>query len=137
MANSPLDGYSTEFNNQQHVNFIGADFHVHELYYDNKWHHNDLTALSAGAPNAAANSKLDGYATVYNSQQHVNYVGADNHIHELFYDGSWKHNDLSSISGLFSVPAAATRLVGYQTIFNQQQHVLFLGTDRHVHELFF
>lgn len=137
MANSPLDGYSTEFNNQQHVNFIGADFHVYELYYDNGWHHNDLTALSAGAPNAAANSRLDGYATVYNSQQHVNYVGTDNHIHELFFDGAWKHNDLSFASGLFSVPATSAQLVGYQTIFNQQQHVLFLGTDRQVHELFF
>jgi hypothetical protein len=42
---SRIDGYATTFNNQQHVNFVGTDNHVHELFYDNQWHHNDLTDL--------------------------------------------------------------------------------------------
>ena len=132
---SALDGYQTTFNNQQHVNFIGADNHVHELYFDSQWHHNDLTAL-AGAPPAAAGSALDGYQTSFNNQQHVNFVGTDNHVHELYFDNRWHHNDLTVLAG--APPAAAgSALDGYQTSFNNQQHVNFVGTDNHVHELYF
>lgn len=128
-----VDGYPTTFNNQQHVNYVGADNHVHELVYTNAWHHNDLTAL-AGAPNAAAGSALDGYQTTFNNQQHVNYIGTDNHIHELVYTNAWHHNDLTALAG---APAAApgSAVDGYQTTFNNQQHVNYIGTDNHVHEL--
>jgi len=132
---STLDGYQTTFNNQQHVNFIGGDNHVHELFFDNKWHHNDLTQLS-GAPTAALGSAVDGYATSFNNQQHVNFIGSDNHVHELFFDNKWHHNDLTLLAGApAAVPGSA--LDGYQTSFNNQQHVNFIGSDNHVHELFF
>jgi hypothetical protein len=132
---SALDGYETSFNNQQHVNFIGVDNHVHELYYDNSWHHNDLTMV-AGAPAAAPGSALDGYETSFNNQQHVNFIGVDNHVHELYYDNSWHHNDLTKLAG---APAAApgSALDGYETSFNSQQHVNFIGVDNHVHELYY
>jgi hypothetical protein len=76
------------------VNFIGADNHVHELVYTNRWSHNDLTA-GAGAPNVATVSKLDGYQTSFNNQQHVNFIGADNHVYELVYTNRWSCNDLT------------------------------------------
>jgi hypothetical protein len=132
---SPLDGYSTEFNQQQHVNYIGTDGHVHELVYDGAWKHNDLSA-TAGAPAVASGSPLDGYPTSYNQQQHVNYIGTDGHVYELFYDGQWKTNDLRNASGFLSTLASATRLVGFETAFNQQQHVFFISVDNHLHELY-
>ena len=57
---------------QQHVNFIGTDGSVHELYYDGSWKHNNLTQLT-GAPGPRVGIGLDGYATNYNGQQHVNF----------------------------------------------------------------
>ncbi len=130
---SALDGYQTSFNNQQHVNYIGTDNHVHELVYTNNWSHNDLTAM-AGAPPAAPGSALDGYQTSFNNQQHVNYIGTDNHVHELVYTNNWSHNDLTAMAG--APPAApGSALDGYQTSFNNQQHVNYIGTDNHVHEL--
>ena len=58
---------------------------------------------------------LDGYATGFNQQQHVNYIGTDGHLHELFYDGSWKSNDLTALavvpwtaaSGFWKVPTVS------------------------------
>jgi hypothetical protein len=67
----------------------------------------------------------------------VNYIGVDNRVHELFDDGSWKHNDLSNVSGLFTTPLNGTPLAGYQTGFNDQQHVIFIATNLHTHELYF
>ena len=121
------------FNSQQHVNYVGTDNHVHELYYTNAWHHNDLTQL-AHAPAAAQGSALDGYQTTFNNQQHVNFLGADNHIHELVYINTWIHNDLSQLANA-TAAAPGTPIDGYQTTFNNQQHVNYLGADNHIHEL--
>jgi hypothetical protein len=132
---SALDGYETSFNNQQHVNYIGTDGHVHELVYTDHWAHTDLTA-AAGAPAAAAGSKLDGYQTSFNNQQHVNYIGTDGHVHELVYTNHWGHTDLTAAAGA-PAAAAGSKLDGYQTSFNNQQHVNYIGTDGHVHELFY
>ena len=49
---SRVDGYQTTFNKQQPVNFIGTDNRVHELFFDNAWHHNDLTILTGRHPGA-------------------------------------------------------------------------------------
>jgi hypothetical protein len=130
---SPLDGYETSFNNQQHVNFIGADNHVHELVYTDHWAHADLTAAT-GAPNAAPGSPLDGYETSFSNQQHVNFIGADNHVHELVYTDHWAYADLTAAAGAPNA-APGSPLNGYETSFNNQQHVNFIGADNHVHEL--
>jgi hypothetical protein len=133
LLDSALDGYQTTFNNQQHVNFIGTDGHVHELVYGDHWGHTDLTQ-AAGAPNAAPGSALDGYQTSFNNQQHVNYIGTDGHVHELVYSDHWGHTDLTKAAGAPNA-APGSPLDGYQTTFNNQQHVNFIGTDGHVHEL--
>jgi hypothetical protein len=81
-------------------------------------------------------SKLDGYSTEVNRQQHVNFIGMDGHIHELWYSNSWQHNDLTQKSGS-SMPVAGSPLAGYASPFNQQQHVIFLDASRNVIELMF
>ena len=93
---SRIDGYQTTFNNQQHINYLGTDNHIHELFYINSWSHNDLTQL-AKAPAAAPGSPIDGYQTSFNNQQHVNYLGTDNHIHELVFINEWSHNNLTDL----------------------------------------
>ena len=106
---------------------------MHELVFKDSWSHTDLTH-AAGAPAAALGSALDGYETLFNSQQHVNYIGIDGHVHELVYKDSWVHTDLTHAAG---APAAAlgSALDGYETLFNSQQHVNYIGIDGHVHEL--
>jgi hypothetical protein len=83
--------------------------------------------------NAAPGSALDGYQTSFNNQLHVNYIGTDCHVHELVYKDSWGHTDLTQAAGAPN-PAPGSALDGYQTSFNNQQHVNYIGTDGHVHE---
>jgi hypothetical protein len=78
---SALDGYWGS-DSSVHVNFIGADDHMHELYIapGRNWADNDLTELARGV--APGNTALVGYWGSDNSQ-HVNYfaAGADcNHV---------------------------------------------------------
>ena len=147
-AGSPIDGYATSWNSQQHVNYIGQDGHVHELAYKDAsgWGHADLSQDTSGAAEASlprAGSPIDGYATPWNSQQHVNYIGQDGHVHELAYkDASgWGQADLSQDTsasggaGAASLPRAGSPIDGYATSWNSQQHVNYIGQDGHVHEL--
>ena len=134
-ANTALDGYWGN-DNSQHVNYISTDNHIHELYIapGHTWVDNDLTALANAAP-PAANTALDGYWGNDNSQ-HVNYISTDNHIHELYIapGHTWVDNDLTALANA-APPAANTALDGYWGNDNSQ-HVNYISTDNHIHELY-
>ena len=190
---SSLTGYWGS-DNSQHVNFIGLDGHVHELYIlpGANWVDNDLTELAL-AQSPAVQSGLSGYWQnddsvhvfycgagtdnhVYqlrifpggpgwvwedltsladgivpevsralngywgtDNSQHVNYIGSGTHIHELCRASGasptdWTDNDLTAMAGAVT-PHSNTALVSYWGS-DSSQHVFFIGTDDHVHELY-
>jgi hypothetical protein len=142
-----IDGYPTDWNNQQHVNYIGAgDGHVHELFFDGStWHDNDLFKLAGIATDSQGNNNtvgnnntLEGYPTPWNQQQHVNYIGEDDHVHELFFDGStWHDNDLFKLAGIPQASVAINSALDSYAGPDQQQHVNYIGQGGVVNELFF
>jgi hypothetical protein len=136
-----LAGFVWESQNTQHVFFIGDDGHIHELYYDTAWHHNDLT-VSSGGP-AQPVGHLAAYVWEKQSTEHIFYVGPGSdtfisHVRELYYDGKWHDHDLNQ-----ALPDAPppdpynASLVGY--VFKQQNtaHVFYIGVDHHVHEFYY
>jgi hypothetical protein len=137
VAGSALDGYWGS-DSSQHVNYISADGHVHELYIHPGagWVDNDLTAFTGGVP-AVAGSALDGYWGS-DSSQHVNYISADGHVHELYIHpgAGWVDNDLTAFAGSTGTPAArGSRLDGYWGT-DSSQHVNYISADGHVHEFY-
>jgi len=125
-------GYGFEAQGTRHVVYMGIDNHIHELWRGNSgWQHNDLT-LAAAAP--LASDQPTGYVFEGQFTQHVNYQGTDGHIHELKWDvDGWHHTDLTAVTGaalsVSSIPA------GYVFDTEGTLHVDYLGTDAHVHEL--
>jgi hypothetical protein len=70
------------------------------------------------------------------AQQHVNYLGTDGNVHELFWNGDWHHNNLTENANAIANPKAPpgnTSPKGYE--FGGNQHVIYQGVDLHVHEL--
>jgi hypothetical protein len=132
-SGSQLAAYSTSFNNQLHVIFVGSDKHVHEFVYVDHWYHNDLTQ-AAHAPEAVPDTPLTGYESAWNEQQLVMFIGTDRHVYELVYGGRWDCYDLTTNSGGPAAPAGSP-LFGYTTDNNKQQHVLYLTGDGHIHEM--
>ncbi|HEX4835381.1 MAG TPA: hypothetical protein VFW01_03505 [bacterium] len=131
---SALTGYALGIT--QHVFYLGGDGHVRELWWDSGsgWHLNDLmTGVPEGAPGAAAGSALTGY--VLGNTQHVFYLGADNHVHELWRNpgSGWHPNDLMTAAAGAPQAAAGSALTG--CTLGNTQHVFYLGADRHVREL--
>ena len=127
-----LFSYVFKGQNTQHINYLGSDDHVYELWCDNNsgWHYGDLTAAT-DAP-SAGRYYARGYMFEAQGTQHVNYWGWDRHIYELWWDGSWHYNDLTSATG---APLAATEPRGYMFDSQGTQHVNYLGLNNHIYEL--
>jgi hypothetical protein len=124
-----LDGYWQASVNQQHVNYLDGNRHIHELLRNNTkaganqdWIDTDLTTTSGGitcADNGGTSScitpseVLDGYwqnTDPQNTDQHVNFIalefGGGFHVHELRYrppGPNWSETDL------FKIPTACRR----------------------------
>ena len=105
------------------------------------WSPKDLT-IQTQAP--LATFRPWGY--VYAGSQHVVYegftasAGSDGRVHELYWDGSWHHHDLTDAAGAPPIGAGSSP-TGYSfaepdTIYGTQ-HVVYVGSDSHVHELWF
>ncbi|MCU1224359.1 MAG: hypothetical protein JWQ42_2452 [Edaphobacter sp.] len=121
--------------NEDHVEYIGSDLHVHELWYDGSaWQTTDLSQQT-GAPNAASPSALTSLLYAGN-QDHVEYIGSDNHVHELWYNGSiWHTTDLTQQTG---APNAASRSALSSLLYPvNEDHVWYIGSDQHVHEFWY
>ncbi|MGA9675766.1 MAG: hypothetical protein WBR28_11135 [Mycobacterium sp.] len=134
---SALDGYWGS-HGSVHVNFIGTDDHLHELYIapGAGWVDNDLSELAGATP--PGNTALVHYLGSDGSQ-HVNFFapGTDyNHVEELYIAPGlgWSNHDLTSLADGF-VPNAGRALAGYWGSDNSQ-HVNYIGSDDHVHELY-
>jgi hypothetical protein len=92
-------GYGFLAQRTLHVNFPDLLSNVQELWWSSAsgWHQNNLTA-AAGAPKTSANPT--GYVFDAQSTQHVNYVGVDSHVYELWWNTSgWHFNDLTAATG--------------------------------------
>jgi hypothetical protein len=137
---SALTGHRLSNDNSKHVFFIGTDNHVHELFPagGGRWADNDLTTLAGvGAKPPTPTSALTSHTLSNDNSQHVFFIGTDNHVHELFIAGAgWHDNDLTTLAG--AVPPTPTSALTSHTLSNDNsQHVFFIGTDNHVHELYF
>ncbi len=144
LASSGLCGsLATEYDqisNAIEVNFVATDQHVHQLWSgpDGVWHTEDLTAIT-GAPPVASGSPLvsDFNSVAVPNTVEVDYVGRDQHIHVLWFNGSWHVSDLNA-----GIPGAPNAAVGsalaseYDPLSNNVE-VNYIGTDQHVHQFWF
>jgi hypothetical protein len=121
----------------QHVVFVSADQHVHELFYPlagGVWAANDLTALTGSAPTAPGSALTSWADPAY---QHIVFMSADQHVHELFYPlagGGWAANDLTALTGSPPITPGSA-LTSWAD--PEYQHIIFVSADQHVHELFY
>jgi hypothetical protein len=138
---SDLAGYVFDSQGTQHVVYLaGTDAShlqgIHELWWDTHgWHHNDLTGAASAPPPSAAEPTA--YAFEAEGTQHVVYPGADTHIHELWWDNhGWHHNDLTAAAAAPEVNGLiGNTLTGYAFENQGTQHVVYVGPDDHVYEL--
>jgi Fungal fucose-specific lectin len=123
------------------VYFIGANQHIYELYFNGTvWSSGDLTAAT-GNTLAATNSALTGWASS-SSGHAVYYEGTNQHIYELYWNGSaWTNGDVTAATSgaLAESGSALTSFTQSSPGFRRTgpgHAVYYLGTNQHVYELF-
>ncbi|MET9960080.1 hypothetical protein ABZ128_13665 [Streptomyces sp. NPDC006326] len=132
---SPV-GYMWDIHKTRHVFYRGNDNRVHELWFNGQWHKNNLTIAAGGAPLASGNPAA--YTWAVDAAQHVFYRGTDRHMHELFFkagSNQWIHVDLSLASGANPPLVGDVNPSCYTWNADRSQHVVYRGTDNHIHEL--
>jgi hypothetical protein len=123
----------------RHVIYLGADDKgnstgiLNEGYCgtDDVWHFQNLTNNAAGSP-PLATAAPTAFASETENTQHVLYQAADGHIHELYWDNGWYHNDLTNNAG---APESSGQPFGWEFMFTKRQQVVYMGVDRQVHLL--
>jgi hypothetical protein len=134
-AGSPLAGLFDTIHGTPDVFDVGADQHVHILYFDGNWHKGDVTA-DAGAPNAAAGSPLADLLDTFYSTPDVFYLGTDQRVHILSFDGNWHTADVTAAAGAANAAVGSPLADLFDTI-HATPDVFYLGVDHHVHILYF
>lgn len=142
MRNTPLACYVCEYENTQHVIYLGVGGNVHELYWSGTWQKNDLTSKT-NTPKPITGSKLAGYACEYEKTEHVIFVGNDGagpNLQEIYRSGnSWNTTNLSQSAGSGVTPVLTnppSSLTGYSFEAQRTEHVVYIDTGRRVHELY-
>ncbi len=134
-AAGKIAAYVWENNGTEHVAYCGTDGHVHELYFDGKWHHSDLTKVSGGPSNVSSN--LTGFAWENKNSEHIFYSGPDGHIHELWYDiahPTWHDSDLNTNPAGAPIPMT-DNFVGYVWEGDNSEHLIYSPTVGAIQEL--
>jgi hypothetical protein len=126
-------GYAFEAQKTQHVDYVGMDGNLHELWWDSHgWHHHRLTP--PGSPLAPRPRWAPvGYA-MSRGTQHVHYISGSGRIHELMWSGgTWYHHGLTAWTG--GPPANSLSFAEYGLSAKGTQFVSYVGVDGDVHEL--
>jgi hypothetical protein len=138
MNGSPLVGYVFENEGTEHVFYIANDNTIRELYYSGAWYGNNLSEVTGAlATPPKVNSPLAAYVQEFDNTQHVIYIDNQNHVHELYWSGGAWHNGLPDLTQTTGTPQPAgnSDLAGYACEYERTEHVIYIGNDGHIHEL--
>jgi hypothetical protein len=88
---------------------------------------------ASGVP-AAAGSALTSYINP-SGIDHIVFLGSNQHVYQLRYNGSWTTQDLTSLAGA-GVAASGSALTTFVDS-KGNEHVLYLDPSQHVHQLYY
>jgi hypothetical protein len=134
-SNSRLAADFNTLANTVEVHYLGTDQHIHSFWYNGTWHTTDLMTTT-GALNAVAGSPITSmHDTLFNTQD-IHYIGTDQHVHLLWYDGLWHTEDLSAMAGALNAASGSPLASDFNTLANTPE-VHYLASDQHIHSFWY
>src|SRR5205823_6093764 len=85
------------FTDGQHIDYVGSNQNVYQLYWNNQaWLFQNLTSIAGGTA-ASSGAGLAEFAV--SDGQHIFYIGSNQHLSQLYYNNqSWLNQDLSNLA---------------------------------------
>lgn len=150
-SRSPLTGYwepsgadGRSVGGYLRVTFVDSDGQLCELRYDRtRWESRPISlqpTSAQGNPGSPLTSLLGGTPR----RESLFHFGKDGHVRALWSDGhDWHSNDLNQLAAQAIAPSMSplmSPLTGFRDVPSSHggggtQHLFYLGTDAHVHEL--
>jgi len=94
---SALAAHLNTLSGSEEVYFLDSNGNVHEFWTWSSaptgWYANNVTAASGDAPLAFPESPLTTDISTLDNTDHVFYVGTDQNVHELWFNGTWHYAD--------------------------------------------
>ena len=142
-AGSALEAFYAKSAGLEHIAYLGTNGHVCFLSFDsssNSWKFSDPTAAT-GNTLAAPGSALVAYedASSLPANLDVVYVGTNQHVYQLSLNATtaaWTNQDLTALTGN-TLAASGSALAATQGSVNNNRHIIYLGTNSHVYQLWF
>jgi hypothetical protein len=134
ISNSALTSHM--LGSSDNIYFIAVDSHIHELaFYGSPatWHTVDITA-KAGAPDPTQGSPLTGETNTVNNTESTFFIGSDQHVHQISFNGSssqWGAADLTYLTG---APDATPGSSLTSHMYGNSENVYYIATDGDIHE---
>src|SRR5262249_41824477 len=142
-AGSSLAAFYAKSTGFEHIAYLGTNRHVCFLSFDSSsssWKFSDPTAAT-GNTLAVAGSDLAAYedASTLPATLKVVYIGANQHVYQLSLNAAtaaWSNQDLTALTGN-TLAVSGSALAAVQGIVNDNLHIIYLGTNAHVYQLWF
>ncbi|MBV8549988.1 MAG: hypothetical protein JOY54_01720 [Acidobacteriaceae bacterium] len=124
---------SLYFNGADHVYYVDTNQNVDQLLWTGAaWVNNNLTADSGTSTIAWMGSAIT--SLYFNGADHVYYLGSNQDINQLFWDGAaWVDNNLTADSGSSALGLGTTGLTSLY--FVGADHVYYVDTNHNVNQL--
>jgi hypothetical protein len=117
------------------VRYIDANQHLQALWSRGvTWQATDLSAQT-GAPSPFLPSPVPGTLNSAANAAELYYFSSDNKVRQLWYNGSWHFQDITSLTGSPTAAMVASLTSGFDSI-TQSSQVFYLASDNHIHQLY-
>jgi hypothetical protein len=123
--------------NSPEAYYVGTDQHVHVVLWNSVtgWGKADISALANAPVQVAASGSLSAIINTFSGNPEVYYVGSDQHIHQLFFNGSsWQHFDVGAFTVALNAANGSAMTSMMDTVVGALE-VFYVGTDQHIHQL--
>jgi RHS repeat-associated protein len=120
----------------QHFFYIGTNHHIYHGWNSGTgWQGQDVTTAANGTL-ATSGSALTGFYSG-SSLEHLFFLDSNLHVHEMFSDSShvWHDQDNTALAG-GTAAASGSALTSFYTGGSSLEHLFFLDSNGHVHEMF-
>ena len=142
-AGSSLAAFYAKSAGIEHIAYLGTNGHVGFMSFDsssNSWTFSDATAAT-GNTLAASGSVLAAYedGSPLPANLNVVYIGTNQHVYQLSLNGAtaaWSNQDLTALTGN-TLAAPESTLTATRGSINKSLHIIYLGTNAHVYQLWF
>jgi len=142
-AGSSLAAFYAKSAGIEHIAYLATNGHVGFLSFDsssNSWKFSDATAATGNTP-AASGSALVAYEDGSSLPANVDvvFIGTNQHVYQLSLNtatAAWSKQDLTALTGN-TLAASGSTLAATQGLVNNNLHIIYLGTNAHVYQLWF